>query len=88
MLKRIKEQYASSKNLEARMSIYQYSIDPKTFSEWLTEQITPGNDLKILECVCKLCPKEYSSNSDHGGKVFSSFFIPCSNSAELFQACK
>jgi ubiquinone/menaquinone biosynthesis C-methylase UbiE len=52
MLKRIKEQYASSKNLEARMSIYQYSIDPKTFSKWLTEQITPENDLKILELGC------------------------------------
>jgi ubiquinone/menaquinone biosynthesis C-methylase UbiE len=52
MLKRIKEQYASSKNLEARMSIYRYSIDPRTFSEWLTEQIIPGNDLKILELGC------------------------------------
>jgi ubiquinone/menaquinone biosynthesis C-methylase UbiE len=47
-----KEQYASSKNLEARMSIYQYSIDTKTFSEWLTEQITPDNHVKILELGC------------------------------------
>jgi ubiquinone/menaquinone biosynthesis C-methylase UbiE len=52
MLQRIKDQYASSKNLEARMSIYLYSIDPKTFSKWLTEQIVPGNNLKILELGC------------------------------------
>jgi ubiquinone/menaquinone biosynthesis C-methylase UbiE len=52
MLQRIKEQYALSNNLEARMSIYQYSIDPQTFSQWLTEQIVPGNNLKILELGC------------------------------------
>jgi ubiquinone/menaquinone biosynthesis C-methylase UbiE len=34
------------------MSIYQYSIDPKTFSEWLTEQIVPDNNVKILELGC------------------------------------
>ena len=52
ILQHIKEQYSSSKNLEARISIYQYSIDPQTFSEWLTEQIVPGNNLKILELGC------------------------------------
>jgi ubiquinone/menaquinone biosynthesis C-methylase UbiE len=48
----IKEQYASSKNLEARMSIYQYSVDPKPFSKWLAEQITPAKHVKILELGC------------------------------------
>ena len=48
----IKEQYASSKNLEARMSIYQYSVDPKTFSKWVTEQIVPDKHVKILELGC------------------------------------
>ncbi|MBI5712996.1 MAG: class I SAM-dependent methyltransferase [Chloroflexi bacterium] len=52
MAQQIKEQYASSKNLETRMNIYQYSIDPKTFSEWLTEQIVPDNNVKILELGC------------------------------------
>jgi ubiquinone/menaquinone biosynthesis C-methylase UbiE len=52
MLQQIKEQYASSKNLEARMSIYQYSVDTKSFSKWLTEQITPENHVKILELGC------------------------------------
>ena len=52
MVQQIKEQYASSKNLEARMSIYQYSVDTKPFSKWLTEQITPGNHVKILELGC------------------------------------
>lgn len=52
MMQQAKEQYASSKNLEARMSIYQYSIDSKTFSKWLAEQINPGNNLKILELGC------------------------------------
>jgi ubiquinone/menaquinone biosynthesis C-methylase UbiE len=52
MVQQIKEQYASSKNLEARMSIYRYTIDPKTFSKWLTEQMVPGNNLKILELGC------------------------------------
>ncbi len=52
MAQQIEEQYASSKNLESRMSIYQYSIDSKTFSEWLTEQITPNNNVKILELGC------------------------------------
>jgi ubiquinone/menaquinone biosynthesis C-methylase UbiE len=48
----IKEQYASSKNLEARMSIYQYSVDGKPFSKWVAEQITPVNHVKILELGC------------------------------------
>jgi ubiquinone/menaquinone biosynthesis C-methylase UbiE len=52
MMQQIKEQYASSKNLETRMSIYQYSIDPKTFSKWLTEQIIPDHHVKILELGC------------------------------------
>ncbi len=52
MAQQIKEQYASSKNLESRMSIYQYSIDAKTFSEWLAEQITPNHNVKILELGC------------------------------------
>jgi len=52
MMQQIKEQYASSKNLESRMSIYQYSIDAKTFSKWLTEQIIPDNNVKILELGC------------------------------------
>jgi ubiquinone/menaquinone biosynthesis C-methylase UbiE len=52
MTPQIEEQYASSKNLETRMSIYQYSIDLKTFSEWLTEQIIPENNVKILELGC------------------------------------
>ncbi|MGC1376630.1 MAG: class I SAM-dependent methyltransferase [Anaerolineales bacterium] len=52
MLQPIKEQYASSKNLESRMSLYQYSIDPKTFSRWLAEQIIPDNHVKILELGC------------------------------------
>jgi ubiquinone/menaquinone biosynthesis C-methylase UbiE len=52
MMQQIKEQYASSKNLESRMSIYQYSIDAKTFPKWLTEQIIPGNNVKILELGC------------------------------------
>jgi ubiquinone/menaquinone biosynthesis C-methylase UbiE len=52
MMQQTKEQYASSKNLETRMSIYQYSIDPKTFSEWLTEQIVPDHKIKILELGC------------------------------------
>ena len=52
MMQQIKKQYASSKNLESRMSIYQYSIDPKTFSKWLTEQIIPHNNVKILELGC------------------------------------
>jgi ubiquinone/menaquinone biosynthesis C-methylase UbiE len=52
MMQQTKEQYASSKNLETRMSIYQYSIDAKTFSKWLTEQIIPDNNVKILELGC------------------------------------
>ena len=52
MMQQTKEQYASSKNLESRMSIYQYSIDAKTFSKWLTEQIIPDNNVKILELGC------------------------------------
>lgn len=52
MMQPIKEQYASSKNLESRMSLYQYSIDAKTFSKWLTEQIIPDNHVKILELGC------------------------------------
>ncbi|NTU75407.1 MAG: class I SAM-dependent methyltransferase [Anaerolineaceae bacterium] len=52
MVQPIKEQYASSKNLESRMSIYQYSIDSKTFPKWLTEQIIPAKDVKILELGC------------------------------------
>jgi ubiquinone/menaquinone biosynthesis C-methylase UbiE len=47
-----KEQYASSKNLEARRSLYQYSVDAKPFSKWLTEQITPAQHVKILELGC------------------------------------
>jgi len=49
MMPQIVKQYASSKNLETRMSIYQYSIDSKTFSEWLTEQIVPDHNAKVLE---------------------------------------
>ena len=52
MMQQIKEQYASSKNLEARISIYQYSVDTKPFSKWLAEQITPENYVKILELGC------------------------------------
>jgi ubiquinone/menaquinone biosynthesis C-methylase UbiE len=52
MMQQIKEQYASSKNLEARMSIYQYAADAKTFSKWLAEQIAPADHLKILELGC------------------------------------
>ena len=52
MAQPIKEQYASSKNLEARMSIYQYAIDPKPLSKWLTEQIAPENHVKIIELGC------------------------------------
>ncbi len=52
MIQTIKEQYASTKNLEARMSIYKYAIDPKPFSKWLTEQILPGKNVKILELGC------------------------------------
>ncbi len=52
MVQPLKEQYASSKNLEARMSIYQYDIDPKPLSKWLTEQITPENNVKIIELGC------------------------------------
>jgi ubiquinone/menaquinone biosynthesis C-methylase UbiE len=52
MMQQIKEQYASSKNLESRMSIYQYSTDAKTFSKWLAEQIVPRNNVKILELGC------------------------------------
>jgi ubiquinone/menaquinone biosynthesis C-methylase UbiE len=48
----IKEQYATSKNLETRMSIYQYSVDPKPFSKWLAEQIVPQNNVKVLELGC------------------------------------
>jgi ubiquinone/menaquinone biosynthesis C-methylase UbiE len=52
MLHRIKDQYSSSKNLEERKNIYRYSINPETFSKWLTEQIAPGKNLKILELGC------------------------------------
>lgn len=52
MMQPVKEQYASSKNLEVRMSIYQYSVDTKPFSKWLTEQITPEDHVKILELGC------------------------------------
>jgi ubiquinone/menaquinone biosynthesis C-methylase UbiE len=52
MASSITEQYATSKNLEARLNIYRYSTNPKTFSQWLTEQIAPGRDLKILELGC------------------------------------
>ena len=52
MMQQIKAQYASSKNLESRMNIYQYSIDAKTFSKWLSEQIVPENNRKILELGC------------------------------------
>jgi ubiquinone/menaquinone biosynthesis C-methylase UbiE len=52
MMQQTKEQYASSKNLESRMSIYQYSIDAKSFSKWLTEQIIPDNNVKIIELGC------------------------------------
>lgn len=48
----IKEQYASSNNLEARRSIYQYSIDPTPFSKWFTEQIAPESNARILELGC------------------------------------
>ena len=52
MIQPVKEQYASSKNLEARMSIYRYSVDPKPFSKRLTGQITPANHVRILELGC------------------------------------
>ena len=52
MMQPIKAQYASSKNLEARMSIYQYSSDPKPFSKWVSEQIIPADHGKILELGC------------------------------------
>ena len=53
MLQKIKEQYASSKSLELLMSIYEYSIDKKTFSIWLTEQINPDSNVKnSLELGC------------------------------------
>jgi len=52
LIQQIKEQYASSKNLEARRSIYQYSIDAKPFSKWVAEQITPASRVKILELGC------------------------------------
>ena len=48
----IKEQYASSKNLETRMSIYQFSVNQRTFPAWLTEQITPDQGITILELGC------------------------------------
>jgi ubiquinone/menaquinone biosynthesis C-methylase UbiE len=51
-MQQIKDQYASSKNLETRMGIYQYSVDPKTFSSWLVEQIDPGKHVRILELGC------------------------------------
>ncbi len=52
MMQPTKAQYASSKNLESRMSIYQYSINSKSFSKWLVEQIIPDNHVKILELGC------------------------------------
>lgn len=52
MIQPTKEQYASSKNLESRIGIYQYAVDPKTASQWIAEQITPGRHLKILELGC------------------------------------
>ena len=52
MVQQIKEQYASSKNLESRMSIYQHSVDTKTFSKWLTEQMVPDSNVRILELGC------------------------------------
>jgi ubiquinone/menaquinone biosynthesis C-methylase UbiE len=52
MIQPIKDQYASSKNLEARMSIYRYSTDPKTFPQWFAEQIPPSDYLRILELGC------------------------------------
>jgi ubiquinone/menaquinone biosynthesis C-methylase UbiE len=48
----VKEQYASSKNLETRMNIYQYSVDKKPFSKWIAEQIIPESNVKILELGC------------------------------------
>jgi SAM-dependent methyltransferase len=52
MIQKIQDQYASSRNLEARMGIYQYSVNPKPFSEWLVEQIPPAQHVKILELGC------------------------------------
>ena len=52
MTQQVKEQYASSKNLETRISIYQYSVDKKAFSKWVAEQITQENGVKILELGC------------------------------------
>lgn len=52
MTQQVEEQYASSKNLETRISIYQYSVDKKAFSKWVAEQITPENGVKILELGC------------------------------------
>ena len=34
------------------MSIYQFLVGPKTFPEWLTQQITPAQNIKILELGC------------------------------------
>lgn len=52
MTQQVQEQYASSKNLETRMSIYQYAVDKKPFSKWIAEQIIPENGVKILELGC------------------------------------
>jgi ubiquinone/menaquinone biosynthesis C-methylase UbiE len=49
MIQPVKEQYASSRNLETRMGIYQYAVDPKPFSKWLSEQIHPEQHVHILE---------------------------------------
>lgn len=48
----ITEQYKTEKNLETRMSIYEYAVNPETFAQWQKQHIQPGEKLKILELGC------------------------------------
>jgi ubiquinone/menaquinone biosynthesis C-methylase UbiE len=51
-VQQIKDQYKNSRNLESRISIYQYAVNPETLPKWLVRKITPGTKLNILELGC------------------------------------
>ncbi len=49
---RISEQYEDSRNLDARISIYDYALRKETLSQWLVSKFPPQEDIHILELGC------------------------------------
>jgi ubiquinone/menaquinone biosynthesis C-methylase UbiE len=51
-MENMKEQYGTSKNLETRMTIYQYATNPLTLQEWVAQKIPSHRGIRILELGC------------------------------------